>query len=365
MGKDIYLNLSRIGKNGSGLAAYSEKFTTCIRKRFSNVYLIKSFPDQIKSTRQKEVIVPGIVTNTSRVSLFRPIFWYLYSHFLFPRLHGRIISTTHHIVPGVQHQVVTIHDLRPYFYPDSIVQKIYFRYMLPRNIKKIDGILTVSEATKSLLIQYYGCASEKIHVVPNCVDVSRFSPSEALRSGVPYLLMVGATWRHKNAHEVLGMFKAWSSQYTLKIVAGKGNYVESLKEMVRRLQIHEKVEFIDRYVDEVELASLYKNAVALVYPSLMEGFGIPPIEAMACGVPVIVSDIEVFREVCGDIPIYVKIGNEQSWHTAFKMLNDRALIEKKITAGLKQAQIYDEQHMEDAALKAIGEIWPDLVASHA
>jgi glycosyltransferase involved in cell wall biosynthesis len=97
-----------------------------------------------------------------------------------------------------------------------------------------------------------------------------------------------------------------------------------------------------------------------VYPSLMEGFGIPPLEAMACGIPVIVSNIDVFREIYEDVPIFVKPGNNESWSNAFKQLKDSAHLEKKVKMGLLKAREFSEERMGSALFKALATIWPDI-----
>lgn len=358
----LYINLTRIGKNGSGLFRYSERFIDCISAiiKESDLYVIHSSQAEINKDKIKNINVPGIISNTPGISLLRPILWYFYSYWFFPKLDGKVITTTHHVVPGIKRQIITIHDLRPYFYPDSVLQKVYFRYILPYKVKQIDGIITVSNATKELIANYYKINPNKIFVVPNVVDIKSFKQEKKNRNiEVPYLLMIGSTWKHKNAHEVIEMFETWAHKYSLKIVAKKGAYAEHLKKMVAKRKLNDKVQFIEHYITELELIELYQDASALIYPSLMEGFGIPLIEAMACGIPVIASDIEVFREVCGDIPIYIKHGDKQSWHEAIESLDDKVLISSKIQAGLKKSSYYNEERMKNGIIEVIKKTWSD------
>lgn len=355
----MIINLSRIGKNGTGLFIFSKHVTKCIKSHFDRISIAASKSVDVGCDVPR-VRVPEWISMTQAISTIRPILWLLYMIFFFPKRAGRILSTTHHAVPMAKKQIITIHDIRPYFYADSFVQQFYFRQLLPRIAKKVDGILTVSTSTKQLIVECYSVDPEKIYVVPNCIDVSRFCQKVAVVSNdTPYLLMVGATWKHKNAHELIERVSLWSDKYRLKILSGSGKNRESLKELVIRFDLEDKIDFVG-YLSESELISLFQNASALVYPSLMEGFGIPPIEAMACGVPVIVSDIPIFREIYGDTPIYVELGKPSSWSAAFELLADRDLIAKKIQDGLQKAKEYTEERMCSALVNAITSIWPDL-----
>ncbi len=171
--------------------------------------------------------------------------------------------------------------------------------------------------------------------------------------------MVGATWRHKNAHELIANADLWVDRYQLKILAGKSAYAQELRELVRVVGSGD-IEFVE-YVADDELVSLYQNAAALVYPSVMEGFGIPPLEAAACGTPVIVSDVEVFREIYADFPIYVKLGDRNSWRLAFHELEDDGAMEAKIRRGIERASEFTKARMCEQLTLALREIWPEIL----
>ena len=95
----------------------------------------------------------------------------------------------------------------------------------------------------------------------------------------------------------------------------------------------------------------------------MEGFGIPPLEAAACGVPVIVSDIPVFRELYGEFPIYVRLKDEQSWREAFDLLQDPRFVERKKALGLSKSKEFTKERMCMELVNAIQGVWPDLFGS--
>jgi glycosyltransferase involved in cell wall biosynthesis len=279
-----------------------------------------------------------------------------YSSVCFPGASDlRVLCSTHHVLPFRKHQIVIVHDIRSYYHPDSWVQAFYYRFLLPRSLKRCDGILTVSESSKNLLVSVYRIEPERVQVIPNVVDCEFWRPAS---NGTPhndrYLLTVGSTWKHKNVTELLRMHRCWASRYRLKIVAGASQYAESLKQMVNELKIQDRVELLSG-VSRTELLSLYQHCAALVYPSIMEGFGLPPLEAMSCGRPVIVSDIDLFRELFGDIPLYVQLGNVESWRAAFAALDGYS--EVRIRSGIEHARSFSQARMRRSLFCALRTIW--------
>lgn len=292
--------------------------------------------------------------------MLRPIAWLAYGRFRFPVSRAeRILCTTHHVLPRHAHQIVTVHDLRPYFYPDSRVQSFYFHHLLPQALKRCEGVLTVSETSRQMLMDIYGLEGDKVRVVPNAVVVCS---SPRLESGVQspnrteleYLLMVGASWEHKNAEELLHMHRHWAMRFKLKIVAGAGAYLSKLERLAEELGIRDKIEFLTDVPDD-RLQSLYAETAALVYPSKLEGFGLPPLEAMAHGRPVIVSDIPIFRELYGSFPYFVRLNDENSWGEAFRQLqeDDPADREQRIA----HAKSFTINAMGSALQSALNHFW--------
>jgi glycosyltransferase involved in cell wall biosynthesis len=286
----------------------------------------------------------------------------VYSAILFPCARSRrVLSTTHHSLPFRRNQILTVHDLRPYHEPDSWLQAYYFRVLLPSALRRCDGILTVSEASRRELVAVYGVDAGKIFVVPNAVEAAPEAnpglPNPA-GDGVPYLLMVGATWKHKNAMEVLAEHNLWRPYFRLIILAGEGQYSEKLKRKAADLGIVDRVGFLHS-VSDAELAMLYRGCSALVYPSRMEGFGLPPLEALAYGKPAIVSDIPVFRELLGDVPYFVELGNSSSWERALSevLQPESASRAERRRAGRALAAQYSREKMCVALTTALEQIW--------
>jgi glycosyltransferase involved in cell wall biosynthesis len=349
----MLINAARIGEVG-GLRSFVEALACCFGDTKGVTGVV---PEGVQlKAGIAQVSTPKWLASSSRVSWFRPILWWIYGAFFFPAsFDTRILCSTHHVLPFRKHQVVTVHDIRPYYYPDSWAQYFNFRVLLPRALKKCDGVLTVSESSKKLLVSVYGVEPRRVYVVPNIVDSEFFHPCDSrTHCDDPYILTVGSTWKHKNVTELLRMHECWASKYKLKIVAGAGQYSESLKKLASELRIEDRIE-LSSGLPATELRSLYQHCTALVYPSVMEGFGLPPLEAMSCGRPVIISDIALFRELYGDVPVYVRLGDIHSWVKAFAALEGYSAA--RIRSGVEHARSFSRPRMREALFGALEAMW--------
>lgn len=348
----VIVNCVRANVQG-GLATFSRALVRCLQEQ--------GIPCTVVANRSHAgefgpaaIAAPACLAGTARISRLRPLLWACYAA-VFPAPRGALIlSTTHHALPFHRRQIVTIHDLRPYFFPDSWLQWVYFRCLLKRTLRRCDGILTVSETTRQTLLSALGVPADKVFVVPNAVDLSRFQPSG--RPPQPFLLMVGANSRHKNLEEVLQFAYAWKGRYRLKVVGGTTGYLARMKSIARRAGLEEQIEWLGE-VSRDRLIRLYQDCSAVVFPSKMEGFGLPPLEALACGRPAIVSDIAVFREIYGNSVAYVTLGDRGSWEHAVASLDDGDVMAAMIERGRQCAARYTSQSMGQALAIALAGIW--------
>jgi len=353
----LLINASRIGEIG-GLRSFTEALVHCFDDS-SKVSVVVPYGIRLHANVEQRTVPPWLASS-SRVSSLRPILWWAYSALCFPAARAvRVLSSTHHVLPFRKHQVVTVHDIRPYYHQDSWVQGFYWRYLLPRALRKCDGILTVSETSKDLLVSVYAVLPERVYVVPNVVDSQFFRPASGSGpNGNPFILCVGSTWKHKNTTELLRMYPCWAPKFKLKIVGGEGQYSQLLRELAATLGIGDRVEFFSGLASN-ELLHLYQGCSALVFPSIMEGFGLPPLEAMSCGRPVIVSDSPLFRELYSDVPFYVKLGSVESWRQAFSDLDQYS--SERAMRGRVHAEGFSKPRMRSAVQYALGEIWKDEI----
>jgi glycosyltransferase involved in cell wall biosynthesis len=355
---DFALNCSRIGITG-GLRSFAESVMDCLRDPADLLDVV--LPEFVTTPAGvRKITTPRYLGSSSGVSLVRPIVWLAYSRYCFPvPREQKILCTTHHVLPCHKHQVVTVHDLRPYFFPDSPIQRHYFHHMLPHALQRCEGILTVSETSRQMLIDIYGLEQDRICVVPNAIRMqslhtTQFTDSITNSNAPPYLLIVGASWAHKNADEVLRMHHHWVKKFRLVIVAGIGPYRSSLQSLANKLGIIDRVDFRSN-ITHTELQSLYAQCAALVYPSKMEGFGLPPLEAMAYGRPIIVSNIPIFKELYGSLPHYVDLNNEASWEEALSLIGLEGPTYN--TCAIEHVRNFSMDRMSEALKSAIHHFW--------
>ena len=211
---------------------------------------------------------------------------------------GAALVHTQYAIPAGRScpAVVTIHDLSFERHPElmPLKDRIVFRSVVPRAARRAKRVLTVSERTKRDLVELYGLAPEKVVVTPNGVDPA-FSPSNnpLQRS---YVLAVGAVQPRKNQ---LAAAEAAAAVGLPLIVVGPA------RDEALAGQLRARGADLRGYVSQEELVELYRGAACLVQPSRYEGFGLPVLEAMACGTPVVVVDEPALREVAGEAAVIV------------------------------------------------------------
>jgi glycosyltransferase involved in cell wall biosynthesis len=220
--------------------------------------------------------------------------------------------------------VVTLHDLHFEYDPEVMgrLDRLTFKTVVPRSARRARQVLAVSERTKRDAIALYCLAPEKITVTPHGVD-PEFTPGQGDHER-SYLLFVGAIQARKDPLAALAAAQAVGLPL---VVAGP----EKEPELARRLR--DGGADVRGFVDKPDLARLYREAAALILPSRFEGFGLPVLEAMACGTPVVAAAEPALREVGGDAAVYAEGGDYES---AVR----RALAERKqlIAAGLDRAR---------------------------
>lgn len=205
---------------------------------------------------------------------------------------------------AVRKKISTVHDLSFLYEPGWFSRSYYhfYRLMTPLAIRTSQAILTVSRFSKSEICRFYPwLRPEKIHVIYNAVDTQFFHPGE--QEHKDYLLAVASLDPRKNLERVNRAH--FGSGIPFQLAGGSG------RAFANRVQEATEMTLLGK-IDAEKLRTCYQEAQGLVYVSLYEGFGLPPIEAMACGCPVLAADIPVLREVCQDAAIYCDPQNEQS-----------------------------------------------------
>ncbi len=232
----------------------------------------------------------------------------------FDWLAGREIDVAHSPTPlrlpsRRARSVVTVHDLFFLDHPESTLREIRrdYRDLVRSSVKNADAIVVNSRTTRDDVEARLDVARDRIHVVHAGLDESFLGSAPARNgSGSPYLLTVATEEPRKNLSTLLQAFailKGRGFDGSLKIAGGSGLDTPVVVEAIARLGLEREVSRLG-YVDPRDLPSLYRNARALVSPSLWEGFGLPLLEAMAMTTPLVASDIPVHREVAQDAAVF-------------------------------------------------------------
>jgi glycosyltransferase involved in cell wall biosynthesis len=237
--------------------------------------------------------------------------------------------------------VVTVHDLSFERQPASMALKdrLVFRRVVPRAVRRAARVLTVSERTKRDLIELYGASPERVVVTPNGVDPA-FGPGRAAPG--EYVLAVGAVQSRKNQ---LAALEAAAAAGLPLVVAGPAKdaaLAEELRRRGARLEGHVGLE---------RLAELYRGAACLVQASRFEGFGLPVLEAMASGTPVVAVPEPALREVAGDAAVFVP--EERLAEGIARALADR---ERLAAAGLERARAFTWRAAAERTLAVYADI---------
>lgn len=256
---------------------------------------------------------------------------------------------------GRVRKVVTVYDLAFLQYPETAVPSLaaYLNKVVPEAVAAADVVAAISHATKQALIEHYKAPPQKITVIP-CGVAAHFQrvtdPAllEATRRKFnlqhPLILGVGTLEPRKNH---LGLIKAFhearqsqESPAMLALAGGQGWLYEETRRVVTELKLEDSVRFLGR-VNDADLVALYSLADVFAFPSFFEGFGMPPLEAMACGAPVITSNTSSLPEVTGDAALLVDPHDTQALAGAIRrLIGDERLREELRQKGYIQAQRY-------------------------
>lgn len=215
--------------------------------------------------------------------------------------------------------MITIHDLIPYIMPETVGRGYLMEFLkaVPPIIERCDGILTVSNWSKKDILKFFPVDENKIFVTPLAADSKykvldkekcKHIVEKNLNIKKPYILYIGGFSPRKNVRSLIMAFakicKEINQECQLVIVGSLKDDGNALKALTERLRIDSKVVFTG-FVEEDMLPYLYNGAEVFVYPSFYEGFGLPPLESMSCGTPVITSNVSSIPEVVQDAGILI------------------------------------------------------------
>jgi glycosyltransferase involved in cell wall biosynthesis len=263
---------------------------------------------------------------------------------------------------------ITIHDLAIYrnsrWFPGG--QPLSTRLVVPRSVLRADVVIAVSESTARDVVELFGLDRRRIQVVPHGVS-PKFRPmggeelaEERARLGLPerFILFVGTIEPRKNLDTLLDAWVLMRDRPDLVIVGTWGWLYETVREKMARLgpRLHHLED-----IGPDQLPAVYNMARALAHPAWYEGFGLPPLEAMACGTPVVVSDRSSLPEVVGDAGLVVPAGDPEAWRKAL----ERVVEDTDLAAGMRHRGILRAaQFSWDRAARLTWKAVDDAIAMH-
>lgn len=362
---NIFVEGSSVFKNRSGVGSYAKRLAEAYIKKypqdeltfFGFKFFTRPLPDcplpPAKNIRYRIIRwLPGRVYNMLfRLRLGLPLDLFLGRRpnvILFPNFIRWPVWN-----PKIK-TISMIHDLSFIYFPQYASPPNLHDHLrfVPKAIAKVNHIITISKSSKQQIINHYKVPASKITIVSPGVDPEHFYPRSAsdiakarhkYRLPKKYLLYHGTLEPRKNIEGLLAAYEQLEpkiqDEYALVLAGGKGWQDESIWVAIHRLQKKDLKVITTGYVADEDAPAIISGAVMLLFPSHYEGFGMPPAEAMACGVPVISSDNTSLPEVIGTAGLLLKAEDTADWTTAIvKLLNDKRLQEKLIARGLEQAK---------------------------
>lgn len=299
----------------------------------------------------------------------RVIWQFLFFPFTLRRLRIDVLHSPNYITPlyslGFK-IIVTIHDLTFCLMPEkyTITKRLFYKLLVPVFIKIADKVISVSENTKKDMIKLFKVPENKIYVTYESYPEYYTKPGREEKSdevlnkfGLKknFILFVGMIEPRKNVLSLLKAFYLVDDYIDLDlvVVGKKGWYysdVEEFMEIIKGESLNNKI-FFTGYVSEPELKYFYQSAYIFAYPSYYEGFGLPPLQAMACAIPVITSDVSSLPEVVGEAAIKIDPSNIQDMADAIKDIYRNSDLRNKLkAAGAVQALKFS---LENFALNTI------------
>lgn len=288
-----------------------------------------------------------------------------------------LFHSPHYVLPPLTpcRSIVTIHDCIHLMFPQYLPNRlayVYARATMWMAAKRADRILTVSNASKRDILRFFDVPESKIAVIPNAID-ERFGEAppdtevvrvrERYQLDAQFVLYAGNIKPHKNVERLIDalhrLHQDGFAELRLLVIGDEITRHAALRRAVHRYGLHKFVRF-HGFVPDQTLAVLYRLAAAFVFPSLYEGFGLPPLEAMASGTPVVTSNVSSLPEVVGDAAVLVDPYDAASIADGIRrVLTDEALRRELTARGLERAR----QYSWERSVRRIREIYGQVAAS--
>ena len=256
---------------------------------------------------------------------------------------------------------VTIHDLQPLDIPEnfSFLKRLYSKFVLPTSIKRADLVVAVSGAVSEQISKKFEISDECLRTVS--IGVERIKTEPAEPEDPPTILYPASTYPHKNHVTLIKAFVRLSENnpdVRLVFTGAPGKAELQVRKEIEKSGSEERISLLGR-VSSQEMKEILNSASIMAFPSTYEGFGIPVLEAMAAGVPVIAAQGTPATNLLGEGSLTVKHDDDEAWSFALnRLLNDQDLRKRLVFEGFKQANKYTYQNSAQQLL----ETWHQLIA---
>ncbi len=364
----VGINASVIGENPTGLGLYSIKLIRELDQLRDDLLVYTSSPPALGPLRARIApVFAAVRPGRGLGGHFARLVWVQSVLRARARIHrlGAVLNTVPEGILGFPiPQVTVVHDLVPILFPAEYPrQRYYFRLFVPRILRASRVVVADSESTRRDLIQVYGLPAAKVRVVHPGLDPGAYFCNGADpvsgRQEDRYFVYVGNLLPHKNLLRLLDALAILERRQPCRLIIrgeGRPDYARALRERIETLGLIGRVTFVD-YAEERVLRDLYARAVCLVLPSLHEGFGLPVLEAMACGTPVIAARNSSLPEVAGDASLmvdpYDTIGLAE---TMYRVLTNRDLREDLRQRGLQRVRAFGWRRTAEQMSRLLDEV---------
>jgi len=359
----MIVNATNIGRNLSGIGRYSLCISEFLLKHWEHpLNLIINARGSVhfnKYTNDNRIkIKTGLMSpdHGFRGHLLR----LLYSNKLSFSNSNDILFTTSQLEGSLfnKKQIIAVQDCIPYVFPKYHKKQYYFfKTILPGILKRSLRILTCSNFSKSSIMEIWKIPEQKISVIYNGINHINLDGKLKARQK-NYILYVGRSSPIKNLGNLIKAFRLLTNKYKLGLKLILTCQKRDVPfDLIKSMEKH--IEFAG-YVSEDQLVKLYQEALLFAFPSLYEGFGFPPLEAMAQGCPTVVSNVASLPEVCGDAAYFVDPYDEESIADGiYQVATNSTLREALIQKGIKRAKLFTWEESGKKHIKVFEEILND------
>jgi len=363
--KELLINLSVVFSKPTGISNYATNLFPYLKHLQPTLLTSNSYPNF-----NCKLIPNNLTPAQGSKGHFNRLIW---TQFKLPQiyrnLNSKLLFSPQPEAPLYTNcrYIVTVHDVIPLRFPEPLSPLTYYhRYYIPKVLAQAQHIICNSNATATDICDFYGVRANKITSIPLAHDSNNFrlltevKENQNNNQNSPYFLYVGRHDSHKNLHRVITAFTQLKQQlrkycdYELWFAGSSDNrHTPKLYSQIEELGIQHQVKFLD-YVTYQELPKIINQAIALVFPSLWEGFGFPVLEAMACGTPVITSNLSSLPEVAGDAALLVNPYNIGEITEAMRLIaTDDKLRSHLSIEGCKRASKFSWEKTGEATTEVL------------